>query len=294
MWSSDNQLLRHIAGPPTAAPMTMSSQQQGSQPHSREPNRRKTRRKDEKQRPEKWGSAVQEICVAASTVPEKSLPGRRRRTIVTRKPVPPPTPSFLLAKPRRRHPNGEDAKTQTDEGEGPARLLRISPLRNANNLSTPLLRRRSSKQKSGSPPARKNGHGKPANLTPNFDLQGYSDSDWAGSIDDMKTKFISATAAINHALWLRKIISHLHLEQKASTKVMVDNQTDIAISNNPIFHGKTKHFSIKLFFIKNVQKGGTVWLKYCKTKDQLAYIFTKPLAKGRFEDLRERLEICIY
>lgn len=160
--------------------------------------------------------------------------------------------------------------------------------------------------------------------TPNFELQGYSDSDWAGSIDDMKStsgfcfnfgsgiftwsskkqeivaqstaeaEFISATTAVNHALWLRKILSDLHLEQKASTEVMVDNQAAIAISNNPVFHGKTKHFSIKLFFIRDVQKGGAVRLKYCKTEDQLADIFTKPLAKGRFEDLRERLGICIY
>nr|GMD66316.1 Copia protein [Ipomoea batatas] len=109
-----------------------------------------------------------------------------------------------------------------------------------------------------------------------------------------EAEFISATASVNHALWLRKILCDLHLEQKASTEVMVDNQAAIAISNNPFFHGKTKHFSIKLFFIRDVHKGGAVRLKYCKTEDQLADIFTKPLAKGRFEDLRERLGICIY
>nr|GMD66941.1 Retrovirus-related Pol polyprotein from transposon TNT 1-94 [Ipomoea batatas] len=48
------------------------------------------------------------------------------------------------------------------------------------------------------------------------------------------------------------------------------------------------------FGVKDVQKGGAVRLKYCKTEDQLADIFTKPLAKGRFENLRERLGICIY
>nr|GMD60386.1 Retrovirus-related Pol polyprotein from transposon TNT 1-94 [Ipomoea batatas] len=109
-----------------------------------------------------------------------------------------------------------------------------------------------------------------------------------------EAEFISATAAVNHALWLRKILCDLHLEQKASTEVMVDNQAVIAISNNPFFHGKTKHFSIKLFFIRDVHKGGAVRLKYCKIEDQLADIFTKPLAKGRFEDLRERLGICIH
>ena len=79
-----------------------------------------------------------------------------------------------------------------------------------------------------------------------------------------------------------------------STKVMVDNQVAIAISNNLVFHGKTKHVSIKLLSIRDVQKDGAVRLKYFKTEDQLTDIFTKPLAKSIFEDLRERLGICTY
>ena len=79
-----------------------------------------------------------------------------------------------------------------------------------------------------------------------------------------------------------------------STKVMVDNQVAIAISNNLVFHGKTKHFNIKLFFVRDVQKNGAVRLKYCNAEDQLTHIFTKPLAKSRFEDLRERLGIRTY
>ena len=158
----------------------------------------------------------------------------------------------------------------------------------------------------------------------NFKLQGYSDSDWAGSLDDMKStsgycfsfgtgifswsskkqeivaqstaeaEFIAATATVNQALWLRKVLTDLHLEQKETTEVMVDNQAAIAISKNPVFHGKTKHFSIKLFFLRDVQKDGDVCLKYCKTEDQLSDIFTKALPKGRFELLREKLGISNY
>lgn len=154
-----------------------------------------------------------------------------------------------------------------------------------------------------------------------FKLQGYSDSDWAGSLDDMKStsgycfsfgsgifswcskkqeivaqstaeaEFIAATAAVNQALWLRKMLIDLLLEQKTTTEVMVDNQAAIAISRNPVFHGKTKHFSIKLFFLRDVQRDGAVCLKYCKTEDQLSDIFTKALPRSRFELLREKLGV---
>ena len=102
-----------------------------------------------------------------------------------------------------------------------------------------------------------------------------------------KAEFIAATTAVNQALWLRKVLVDLHLEQEISTDMMVDNQAAIAISNNPIFHGKTKHFNIKLFFLIDVQKD-------CKTKNQLADIFTKALPRNRFEFLREKLGISTY
>lgn len=157
-----------------------------------------------------------------------------------------------------------------------------------------------------------------------FSLHGFSDSDWGGSIDDMKStsgycftlgsgifswasekqdivaqstaeaEFIAAAVAVNQALWLRKILADLQLVQMNSTKVFVDNQAAIAISNNSIFHGKTKHFNVKLYFLGEVQKEGEVSLQYCKTEEQLADIFMKALPKGKFENSREKLGVCNY
>ena len=67
------------------------------------------------------------------------------------------------------------------------------------------------------------------------------------------------------------------MEQKESTKILVDNQATIAISHNPVFHGKTKHFNIKLFFLREVKNDGDVILLYCKIEDWVANVFTKPL-----------------
>ena len=52
------------------------------------------------------------------------------------------------------------------------------------------------------------------------------------------------------ALWLRKLLCDLDLKQLNETEVFVDNQAAIAISHNPVFHGKTKHFKIKFFFLR--------------------------------------------
>ena len=65
-------------------------------------------------------------------------------------------------------------------------------------------------------------------------------------------EFIVATTTVNQSLWLQKILRDLHVEEKEATKISIDNQATISISHNPMFHGKTKHFNIKLYFLREV------------------------------------------
>ena len=67
-----------------------------------------------------------------------------------------------------------------------------------------------------------------------------------------EAKYVAATAAVNQAIWLRNILANLCLEQNEPTQIFVNNQAAISISNNPVFHGKTKYFKIKLFFLREV------------------------------------------
>ncbi|XP_073263046.1 uncharacterized protein [Populus alba] len=107
-----------------------------------------------------------------------------------------------------------------------------------------------------------------------------------------EAEFIVATAAVNQALWLQKLLRDLHMEEEEATEISVDNQAAIAISNNPVFHGKTKHFNIKLYFIREVQKNGDVKLLYCRTEDQMADLFTKALPANSFEFLTRLIGVC--
>ena len=157
-----------------------------------------------------------------------------------------------------------------------------------------------------------------------FELVGFLDSDWGGSIDDTRStsgycftfgsgffsqctkkqeivaqsiveaEFIVVTVAVNQAIWLRKILNDLNMEQKESTEILINNQVAIAIFHYPVFHGKTKHFNIKLFFLREVQKDGDVILLYCKIEDQVADVFTKPLQVSKFEFLRTKLGVCSF
>ncbi|RDY10877.1 hypothetical protein CR513_04529, partial [Mucuna pruriens] len=47
----------------------------------------------------------------------------------------------------------------------------------------------------------------------------------------------------------------LHMEQEDSTQIFGDNQAAISITNDSVFHSKTKHFKIKLFSFSERFKG---------------------------------------
>jgi len=109
-----------------------------------------------------------------------------------------------------------------------------------------------------------------------------------------EVEYVAAIAAVNQAIWIRKFMTDLQMEQKKSTRILVDNQAAISIAKNLVFHGKMKHFKMKLYFLREVQREGEIQLIYCKTENQNADILTKPLPKAKYEFLRQRLGIYIF
>ncbi|GJS47878.1 retrovirus-related pol polyprotein from transposon RE1 [Tanacetum coccineum] len=138
-------------------------------------------------------------------------------------------------------------------------------------------------------------------------LEGYADSDWAGSIDDSKStsgyiftlgsgvfcwnskkqsvvaqssaeaEYISVAGAVNHAIWIRKLLSDLDLTQEGPTAIFCDNKSAIAIAENPVQHGRTKHINVKYHAIREAEKNEEVKLKYCTSETQLADMLTKSI-----------------
>jgi hypothetical protein len=82
-------------------------------------------------------------------------------------------------------------------------------------------------------------------------------------------------------------MTDLNHNQKEPTTIFVDNKAAITIFKEPIFQGKTKHFKIKYYFIREVQKNKKILLVHCRSEAQLADILTQTLSKAKFEELRK-------
>eukprot|EP00253_Pinus_taeda_P011800 PITA_11800 len=102
-------------------------------------------------------------------------------------------------------------------------------------------------------------------------LSGYTDSDWAGSVDDRKSTtgyvFSLGSGAVT---WT------------SPTPLFCDNQGVLKLAKNPVFHERTKHVETHYHYICQLVEDGSVQLQYVPTTEQPTDIFTKPLGPDNF------------
>jgi hypothetical protein len=154
-----------------------------------------------------------------------------------------------------------------------------------------------------------------------FRLYDYTDSNWAGSASDKKNtsgycfslgstltlwqsrkqssialstaeaEYIAACSASCEAIWLRKLLTSLFDLEMEATMILCDNQSCIKITENPVFHDKTKHIEIRYNYIRDMVDKGAVKLQYVGTNEQVADVLTKPLFRVKFEYFRDKLGV---
>ena len=145
-----------------------------------------------------------------------------------------------------------------------------------------------------------------------FRLLGYTDLDWACSVTDRKStlgccfslgsvviawrnreqtsvalsttevEYIAACSASSEAVWLQKMLSGLFDLEMDATCIYCDNQSCINLSENPVFHDKSKHIEIKYQYIRDMVEKGAMKLQYIATDEQVVDVLTKSLSKVNF------------
>lgn len=158
--------------------------------------------------------------------------------------------------------------------------------------------------------------------TASYNLVGFSDSDWASSVDDRKStsgyafnlgsaaiswrskkqdvvalssseaEYIAVTSAVCQALWLRRLLVDIEHKQTSATSIFCDNKATIAMTKNPSFHSRTKHIDIRYHYVRSLAANGEVELKFCGTNEQLADVLTKALPEVKHNYFRQRLGVC--
>jgi hypothetical protein len=116
----------------------------------------------------------------------------------------------------------------------------------------------------------------------------YSGKQKCVSVSTSNAEYIALGVAAREALFLKHLLEEMG-EECRSVKIMEDNQPTLAMTQNPVYHGKQKHIGIQHHFIRDEVQQGTIVLEYCPTEMMIADVLTKPLIKGRHQIMTEQL-----
>ncbi|SCZ93428.1 BZ3500_MvSof-1268-A1-R1_Chr6-3g08654 [Microbotryum saponariae] len=104
-----------------------------------------------------------------------------------------------------------------------------------------------------------------------------------------ESETLAASTAAKEAIGLRNLASELRINQGRSTVLHEDNQPCIDLAKNPGARGRTRHWNVHHFYLRERIEVGDIDLRYCPTDLNTADILTKPLSKLKFSTHREGL-----
>jgi hypothetical protein len=150
-------------------------------------------------------------------------------------------------------------------------------------------------------------------------LVGYCDADWAGdketrrsttayifmlagacvswasklqptvALSSAEAEYMAASSAAQEAIYLRRLLESLGHKQESPTIIYEDNQSCIAMADNPAQSQRIKHIDIKYHFVREKIQSGDIKLVYVQTERQLADLLTKALTREKLQKLRGRV-----
>jgi dihydroorotase len=92
-------------------------------------------------------------------------------------------------------------------------------------------------------------------------------------------------------VWLQRLLRDLIEQEAQAITILMNNQSAIQLTRNPVFHDRTKHIDTRFHYIRECVENGKVVVEHIGTTDQLADILTKSLGRSRFRELRARIGV---
>ena len=104
-----------------------------------------------------------------------------------------------------------------------------------------------------------------------------------------ETEYMALSEVVKELKFIVQLVQTMNIEVELPITVYVDNVGAIWISNNRTTSDRTKHIDIKTSFVKEYQEDGKIIIKFVKSEDNEADIFTKNTTNVIFHNHQKKL-----
>lgn len=111
------------------------------------------------------------------------------------------------------------------------------------------------------------------------------------ALSSCEAEFMAATETAKQAIWLRDLLGEILNRVDEKVVIRIDNKSAIALSKNPVFHGRSKHIHTRFHFIRECVEKGLVCVEHVAGTRQKADILTKALGRIKFKEMRELIGV---
>ncbi|KAL5856891.1 hypothetical protein ACOSQ3_004349 [Xanthoceras sorbifolium] len=93
-------------------------------------------------------------------------------------------------------------------------------------------------------------------------------------------------------IWLRNLLSELHIVQTRTPIIWCDNLSAVYLSANPVLHSKAKHIELDLYFVREKVAAKQISVQHVPALDKIADVLTKAISSSHFERLKNKLKVA--
>ena len=97
-----------------------------------------------------------------------------------------------------------------------------------------------------------------------------------------EVEYMAAAKAAKEALWLTGLVRELGIQQ-VGVLLYCDNQSDIYLAKNQVYHVRTKHIDVRFHKIRELVATGELLLEKIHTSENAADILTNPITADKFK-----------